>query len=478
LLLARERVTEAVAIRQLAAAQLLPNINVGTNYDQHRGVLQQSNGNILQVHRDALYYGLGANAIAAGTVNIPGINYNLNVGEVWFGRLQARQVVAAREFAAQAARNDVLLRVCLTYLDLLRAYGQRAIAVENREEAAAVTRVTAAFAQTGQGRQADADRAKVELKRRDADLVQAEADILTATARLAQLLNLDPSTRLKPVDGWVVPAPIVPDPTPLSDLIAIALLQRPELAERRAEIQRSLYALSGARLLPFSPNVILGFSAGGFGGGSDLVSSPQGFITGDGKRVSGPRFGNFAGRNDFDVVVFWTLRNLGVGNVALIRQAESIVRQTRLRELEVLNRVRAEVVEAQARAFARFAQIDTTEKAVRASQEAYKEDLARTRGGEGLPIEVVDSLRLLGRSRYEYLDAVIDYNRAQFQLYVALGRPPADVLARPIPANLVAPPAPIGVPLPGHSLPPGSAALGPRLLAPAQLPANPQPNRP
>ncbi len=46
---------------------------------------------------------------------------------------------------------------------------------------------------------------------------------------------------------------------------------------------------------------------------------------------------------------------------------------------------------------------------------------------------MIDSLRLLGRSRYEYLEAITDYNRAQFQLWTALGNPPADALARPVP---------------------------------------------
>src|SRR5580698_1046109 len=46
LLLARQRIGEATALRQLAVAQLLPNLNVGTNYDLHRGALQQSTGNI------------------------------------------------------------------------------------------------------------------------------------------------------------------------------------------------------------------------------------------------------------------------------------------------------------------------------------------------------------------------------------------------------------------------------------------------
>src|SRR5438132_12881670 len=45
--LARERVREAVALRQLAAAQFLPNINVGGNFDHHLGPLQLSSGEIL-----------------------------------------------------------------------------------------------------------------------------------------------------------------------------------------------------------------------------------------------------------------------------------------------------------------------------------------------------------------------------------------------------------------------------------------------
>jgi outer membrane protein TolC len=472
LLLARQRVLEATAVRQLAVAQLLPNLNAGTNYDLHRGPLQQSAGNILQVHRDALYVGLGANAVGGGTVTIPGLNYNLNVGEGWYGFLVARQRVAVAGAAAAAVRNDVLLRVCLGYLDLLRADGRRAIAKTNREEAAEVARLTATFAQAGQGRRADADRAAVELKRRDAELLQAEGETLAASARLAQLLNLDPSTRLRPIDGWVVPTPLVPDPIPVSELLAIALLQRPELAARRAEVRSALYELSLAKVLPFSPNVILGFSAGGFGGGSNLVSSPPGFVSGDGTRVVAPRFSNLDGRTDLDVAVFWTFRNMGVGNLALTRAADSRAKQSRLRELETLNLVRAQVAEAHGWVAARFLQIDAGEKAVRASRDAFTQDLARIRGGQGLPLELVDSLRLLGRSRYEYLDSVIDYNRAQFQLWVALGRPPADCLARPVPADLVPPPV-IDVQPGPRVLPIPQALPALRSTAPAAVSVNP-----
>jgi outer membrane protein TolC len=330
----------------------------------------------------------------------------------------------------------------------LRAEGHRAIAAKNQSEAVEFARLTEVYATTGQGRKADADRAKVELRRRDADLTQAEADTLTASARLCQLLNLDPSTRLKPIDGWVVPAPLVPDPMPLADMLAVALMERPELAARRSEVRELLYDLSLAKVLPFSPNVFVGFSAGGFGGGSDLVSTPPGVVNGNGQTVTGPRFSSLDGRSDFDVAVFWTFRNLGVGNVALVRGAGSRLKQSQFRELETVNQVRSEVADAHAKVAARNLQIDAAEKAVRASIEAYEEDLNRIKGAQGLPLEVLDSLRLLGRSRYEYLDAIVDYNRAQFQLWVALGRPPANTLARPMPATLVPPPATQALPGP------------------------------
>ncbi len=435
ILLARERVVEAVALRQLAAVQFLPTINTGTNFDAHQGTLQASRGNIVKVNRDSLYLGLGSSAVGGGTVNIPGLVLAGNPAEGIYGSLVSRQRVAQRQFDSQAVRNAVLLQVASAYLDLLRAEGRRAISLKTRGEAAEVARITANYArkEIKLGRQADADRAAAELDQRNADVLQAEEEVLSASAHLAELLGLEPSVRLHAIDGWVVPAPIVPDPVPLSELLAIALTRRPELAAQQADIQAALLRLREAKVLPFSPNLILGYSAGTFGGGSNLASSgipPQ------------PRFDSFNPREDVDVVAFWSLRNLGLGNIALVKLARSNLRGSNLQLLEVLNRVRAEVAIAYARTHARFAQIESGERAVATSQTAFTSDLIRTRNTEGLPIEVLDSLRLLGRSRTAYLEAIVEYNRAQFELYVALGQPPADCLARPIPASLVPPPAP------------------------------------
>ena len=209
----------------------------------------------------------------------------------------------------------------------MRAEGRLAVANKNREEAVEIARITADFAKTGQGRQADADRAATDMEQRDSAMLDAEGAVAIASARLAQLLSLDPATRLQAADTHVVPVPIVPDPIPLAELLTIAVTQRPELRERQAAIRAALLELDGAKLLPFSPNVILGYSTGTFGGGSNLVA--QGITQPDGSVLQQNRFGNFGSRQDVDAVVFWSLRNLGVGNLAMIRLANSNVRSQR-----------------------------------------------------------------------------------------------------------------------------------------------------
>lgn len=451
--IARQRILEAAAMRQLAAAYFLPSINPGMNFDAHSGTLQQSNGNILALNRSALYVGAGSSAIGSGTVTIPGVFYSGNVGAGLYSYFASRQLVRQREFQTVAVRNQMLLQVACAYSELLRAEGLRAARIQGRDEARVVAKLTADYARAGQGRVADANRAASVLARWEAAIQASEAEILTASARLCQLINLDPSIRLHPTDAVVVPQPLVPDPMPMAELIALGLLRRPELAGQRAAIEAALLSLGGARILPFSPNTLLGFSAGAFGGGSNLVR---------------PIFGGFGGREDFDVIVYWTIQNLGLGNVALINQAKARLQIAKYEQVEILNMVRADIAEAYARTHARYAQIGVYEEAVRSGYLAFHEDLDRTRlmVGEGgtnrvLPIELLNSFTLLADARLDYVNAIIDYNESQFGMYVALGQPPADALARPVPAEGVAP-----TNLPPDATPPGT-------ISPLPIPATP-----
>lgn len=427
ILVAMQRTLAATARQQFAAAQALPNINLGTDYDLHRGALQQASGNILSVNRDSMYLGAGTQAVAAGSVSIPGVQYNLNVGESVFRYYEMQQRRDAAAHRVVAERNQILMMVSVAYVELVGAQAERSAAFQARKESLEVAEITAAYAKTGQGLPADAERAATEFQLREAELIRAEAEVSVASARLAELLSLDHSIRLYAADNYLVPHPAVPELIPRTELLAIALIQRPELHQYQALVQAALLGLRNAKMLPFSPQVLFGYSGGAFGGGSNLVAgnSPPG-----GAAPDQARFGNLGGRMDLDAVAYWSLRNLGIGNKALVGAADARWQQADLELLDMMNRIRQEVVDAQIRTHAYYSQINVREAAVRTAVQARREDLLRTRSNEGLPIETLDSVRLLRQARRDYIKTIVEYNRAHMELYTALGNPPADMLVR------------------------------------------------
>ncbi len=69
----------------------------------------------------------------------------------------------------------------------------------------------------------------------------------------------------------------------------------------------------------------------------------------------------------------------------------------------------------------------------------------RSRNNLGRPIEVLNSLNLVGGARVNVIQALLRYDQAQFRLYVALGSPPP--LMNPPRDDL--PPPPVTTPLRG-----------------------------
>ena len=63
------------------------------------------------------------------------------------------------------------------------------------------------------------------------------------------------------------------------------------------------------------------------------------------------------------------------------------------------------------------------EKLVMAATDSYRRNLDRIRGGQGLPLELLQAVQALDQAQNELLRATADYSEAQFRLYRALGWP-------------------------------------------------------
>src|SRR5262249_46387009 len=143
-------------VQQGARALLLPTLNVGTNYHSHTGNLQRSSGRILNLNQKALYFGGGAAAVAAGSVEFPAVSIFSQLTDAIFEPLAARQQVERARFSASATANTILLEVAELHFELLAAEADLRVRRESAAQAAEVARLTRAYAQAQQGNEADA----------------------------------------------------------------------------------------------------------------------------------------------------------------------------------------------------------------------------------------------------------------------------------------------------------------------------------
>lgn len=400
---ARHRVEEALAIWERADSLWLPSIRAGFNYNKHEGRIQDVAGNNIETSRGALYTGLGAGAVGAGSPAIPGVYANFHLADAVFQPRIADQLAAARRAGAEAVTNDSLLQAAQAYLELLRAAQELAIASDIHDLANNLARLTESHAKAGQGLASDHDRARTELAIRANDVLRAEEAVRVASARLAQWLRLDPTVPLVPQEPAMVPIHLFPGDESVQLLVAQGLQARPELRESRALVCEAVHRLKREQYAPLVPSVLLGVSQGGFAAGL-------------GGSVSG-----FADRFDADAVVWWEVRNLGRGEAAARQEMRSRLEQSRWRELAMLDQVAREVVEAHAQIVARQRQLTIAEQAIALARSSYDKNLDRIQNVQGIPLEVLQSIQALAQAQREYLRVVTDYNNSQFALQRATG---------------------------------------------------------
>lgn len=415
--LASRRLEAAAAQLDRANALWLPTITLGADYFRHDGRLQDIVGEVFPTSRSALMVGAGPTMVFAMTDAI-------------YAPLAARQVMRARQSDIEAARNDSLLAVAEAYFSVQQARGELAGALDSLRRSSDLVRRVEKLA-GGLTPGVEKNRALSEQARRRQAVELAYERWQVASADLNRLLRLQPGSLLEPTEAPQLRVEVVDTDRPVDELIVVGLSHRPELASQQAIVQATVARLSQEKIRPLIPSVLIRgaatnpagtLSTGYFGGGvNDSLS-------------------NFGARNSVDVQVLWELQNLGFGNRAAVKERAAENQQAMIQLFRVQDTVAAEVAQAHAQARRSRQRVrDAEDEVANALVTAEKnlEGLSQTRRvGEVLvlvfrPQEAVAAVQSLDQAYRSYFGAVADFNRAQFRLYRAIGRP-ADCLA-PIP---------------------------------------------
>lgn len=412
--IARQAIQEAVANQQRADVLLLPTIRAGANYRNHQGILQSTFGLMRSVNLSSLYAGGGAGPVGAGTVPIPMIQIFSPLADAFLEPLVARRQVSVQTAQAQATTNQTLLQVARTFLELIAAEAELAVNRSSERDMIELVELTKQFARAGLGRESDGNRAEADFLLLQIDIQASEEQVVVAGARLAEVLNLDPNIRLQTPVETIGVLTLVTPPFNQEDLIRAGQTARPEIAAANARIATAETRVKQEKVRPWLPTLSLSVSDGTFGGGTnrtDLVPI-------------NPSFGRFSNRTDVDLVAFWTVQNLGVGNDALRKERQATKDQAGQELRQTLYQVRREVIEAILETEASRKRIEIARLQIQSAEKGYQADLRRIRGGQGLPIELLNSMDRLVLARRVLVRALLAYNLSQFQLFVALGGKP------------------------------------------------------
>jgi outer membrane protein TolC len=414
--LASRRLQAAGAELQRAKVLWLPNLIVGTDYYRHDGQIQDIQGNVFGTSKQGFSIGGAPYMVFA-------------FADAIFSPLAARQTTRARQAEVQAAANDTLLAVTQAYFRVQQARGELAGTLDSLRFADDLLRrldkLAPELVPALEVHRTRALAARVRQAR-----FQSENNWRTASAELIRVLYLDPTLVVEPLEPPHLQVSLLPLNEPVDNLIPVALTNRPELAAQQALVQATLQLLRQEKWRPLVPSVLLrGFS-------TPVVGSLGVTYFGGGMNSD---MSNFSVRQDWDLQVLWTLQNFGLGNRALIRQraAENKVALTEL--FRIQDRVAAEVVQAYSSAQTAEGRIREAEAGLKEAQELVRQDLAalgqtRRQAGPGAvtllvrPQEVVASIQFLQQAYADYYSSIADFNRAQFQLYRALGHPAQLVL--------------------------------------------------
>jgi outer membrane protein TolC len=382
---ASERVVQA---RTLA----VPTLRAGVTSDRHTGNIQETSGNVFAVDRVSQFTGVD-------------LGVGVSIADAIFEPLVARQNRDAVAAAATANRHAVLLEVATTYIGLLRAREESAIVEGALGRANDLARLTADYAEAGQGLVADAEMAAVQpLVWEQRRLVAAERE-RAATVELVRLLHLESSVAIEPVETAIPMLEIFSGDEDVEVLVAGALANRPESEQLDVLVAAAEDELNAQRYRLFIPNVALRYSVGEFGG------------------APGSSIQNTDDRDDLMLSLYFEIDGFGFGQRARADERRSELRRMNLEREKVHDEIAAEVREAHARVQSFSRQIDFAAAAVERAEQAYRLNRERIFDLEGLPLETLQAMQTLATAELAALDTRVGHALAQIRLQTVLGRP-------------------------------------------------------
>ncbi len=365
----------------------LPAVAPGVLFEFHQGGARDSSGKIITANFTSLRPDVA-------------IQWIVSPGQVAYDILASKKRLEASQQDELSVRMRALQQAVIGYYDLCLAQAATAAALEARNSAEELVRITGSKLRMGTAVPADDWRARAALAGRQQDLLVAINEFYHASIALATTLDMDASVTLVPKPDKLSSTTLVSEELSLDQLVATAIEYRPDLQSARKRLAAAHADTRATTWGGLGPIGIGGYEAGG-------ISS----------HAAGQNFG-MRGDQGAPAGVAW---ELSAGTVGQIQTVEALYKLADVQITAQLDALRAEVVRSKQDSRTTSQIISIATEHVKAAQESLSRIEASYRVGKAILLDVLDAQASLAQARLRYALAVIGYNQSQVRILAALG---------------------------------------------------------
>lgn len=412
-------IQEFKARQELSLAELtkakewwLPEIYAGAQTHQLWGASQNSDGRFfLDVSNQSLWTGIG-------------LNVNWNFAEGIYNAKSASFQSRASQYLTQAERNQQLLEMINAYYELMIAQLNYKAFQNLVRQSDSIAQQIQLQVEVGLRYQSEFLLAKSNKNHLQVEMLNAQKAYNNASAELKKLLNIEQNIKListeeslLPLDFTTsLPAVHFPNGQEQTGLKAVgdsAYLDRSEIKANVSklnalEVERKKYTMT-ALLIP-ELNI-------------NTYGAYFGRITGRIVPVRADQFTNdqLEPTAALNVSLLWKIPLGALTSQGDKKSIDSRIRLNKIKADQLKTQINQEIANAKSDLRLGREQIQTAKEAIDLTTEALNQSIERQKSGTAKPFEVFQAQQFFLQAQLDYLEAVGNYNKAQYALKVAKG---------------------------------------------------------
>jgi len=391
------RIDYAKAKALKAKSWILPTLSPGVFLQASNGYVQSTEGVFVDVDKDSFWAGF----------NLTGA---WDLGENVYAYLAAKQNIESVGYEKKIVENKIGVLAVRSYYDL--SASQSALVALEKLEQKSKDNVAQMELQVAQGilYKSDLLLAKANLNHIRITVSQARSAIKSSSHRLLELLNIADDVQLIVTDSHLVPVNLVNQ----SEVgLEAAFARRPELMMLKSRISGLKQRRKSQTIGLLLPTLDLGLNVGAFG----------------------PYFTPAGNALNYYVGAKW---DIPLGDLLFGGARKAFDAQIRGEEIgmrRAKNGIRREIQDEQMNLHTSEVRMELAKSSVVFATEGLEQSMQRQRLGTVIPLEVIRAQEQMMEAELDLIEAITEYNKAQYSLYIALGNNPNRYRSPPAPSG-------------------------------------------